>query len=291
MRNAAALAAVMLAMAGMRSAAQAPDASESPAPLIQRGGTVAVKVANYDAARTQVMESARMQGAELLEAKTVVNPKGAKNGWISFSLPAERVGAFLPVAYGLGKLYSEHMTATNNDSEHDMLARRVVSLQQHETRLGSVLQSPRRMRGSDILYLQERLFRANVDEGVLRQQRIDLERNSRVSTVTVEMFEPGAVPVTTDVVHIDLRQWFAASALRAREGFGRQLARAATVGAYALVYAPIWVPLLLITLLLLAWLWRRRQILLNLLHSAWLQIARLARLFWEYRNRRIEFGG
>ncbi|MEO7717378.1 MAG: DUF4349 domain-containing protein [Capsulimonas sp.] len=291
-RNAAALAAVLLATAGTGSVAQSTsgathDSSASVAALIQRGGTVTVKVMDYDMARAQVMESAQRQGAELLEAKTIVNAKGAKHGWVSFSLPAERTGAFLPGAYGLGKLYAEHITAVSGASDYDMLGRRVSSLQKHETRLGGVLQSPRRMRGSDILYLQERLFRANVDEGMLSQQRIDLQRNARVSTVTVEMFEPGTIPVTTDIAQIDLRQWFAASAQRAREGLGRQLARGATATAYAMVYAPIWVPLLIVALLLLAWAWRQRRVIFGILRWIWLQVVLLARLAWEYRNYRL----
>ena len=291
-RIAATLAAAMLVTVGTRVIAQsATDASNRPATvppsLMQRGGSVAVKVVDYDAARVRVLETARRQGAMLLEAKTIVNAKGAKHGWISFSLPAERTGAFLPVAYGLGKLYAEHITAVSGASEYDMLGRRVSSLQKHETRLGSILQSPRRMRGSDILYLQERLFRANVDEETLSQQRIDLQRNARLSTVTIEMFEPGAVPVTTDVAQIDLRQWFTASAQRAREGLGRQLARGATAAAYAMVYAPIWIPLLIIAALLLAWAWRRRRAILALAHALCVKVIHWIQLAWEYRNRRL----
>ncbi len=169
-------------------------------------------------------------------------------------------------------------------------------LQQHEGWLSGMLRGNRRMRGSDILYLQERLFRAGVDESLLSQRRLDLERWAVASTVTVELFEPGTMPLPDTTRTVNLAQRFTGAAQTARTGINHQLARGATAGAYALVYAPVWGPAFVIALLRLRWAWvRRREIL------AWIvavlarglalaaQVIRWVRTAREARHQEINF--
>jgi hypothetical protein len=287
--------------------AQKATASQKPSPqpnlnsqLLSRSGTIVLKVPDYDAARQQVLETAQIQGAELMDAKTKVDPKGRKSGWMHLRVSAPRLPALLPAVGRVGRLYADNVQSTDNTSEYEELARRVTRLQQHEGRLNGVLQSDRRMRGSDVLFLQERLFRASVDESLLSQQRLDLERSAITSTVTIELFEPGTMPNVDTNQPVNLSQRFAGAAGYAKAGLNHQMARAATAGAYALVYAPFWAPALLVVLVFLRWLWVRRRAIIAWLISALTRVltrvvALLAtaigwvRMVWDARHTRLGF--
>jgi len=274
---------LLLALAGAVWG-QSPD----PVPVSEmpvRGGNIVVKVPGFDAARRQVINAAGTQGAELLAARTLVDGKGRKHGWLQFRLPASRLPALLGAVQGFGKLYGENVATTDHASEYEELARRIVRLQQHETRLTGILQSGRRLRGGDLLYVQERLFRASVDESLLAQRRADLEREARVNIVQIEMFEPGALPPTLSPATPNLAHGFLQAANLARAHLNRLLARGATAGAYALVYAPLWLPVLLAGLLLLRALWLRRRSIALRLRAAALQTAAFIRRVREARGQ------
>lgn len=233
-----------------------------------RSGVVVIKVADYEAARQQALRFSLEQGAQLLDARTRVDEKGRKHGWLRLRLAADRLPRLLPAVRGVGTLYGENIATQDRGSEYEELERRVGRLRDHERRLDGLLGSARRLRGSDILFIQERLFRAALDEGMLLQRRVDLEREARTSTLTVELFEPGARPLPADRIgKVDLGRWFVGGLGRASEALNRLLARSATAGAYALVFAPLWLPPLLIIVLLLGWLWRRRHLALGWVRS------------------------
>jgi hypothetical protein len=151
-------------------------------------------------------------------------------------------------------LYAESVRTGDDTSQYEELGRRIVRLREHQQRLAGLLESPRRMRGSDILYLQERLFRAGVDEGQLLQRRVDLERAGRIGTLVVELFEPEPRRA------MDLGNWYAGAMLRARTALYRNLAHVVTAGAYALAFAPFWIPGLVVAVVLGRWLWRRGRL-------------------------------
>jgi hypothetical protein len=242
-------AATGVAAEGVRGTVSQEEAASQRVPL--RNGTVAVKVTDFDAARQQVLDAAHQQGAELLKSRTEVNYQGKKHGWIWFRVAADRLPLMLPTVRSVGKLYAENLSTAEHTSEYEGLARRVERLREHQERLSGILQSRRRLRGSDVLYIQERLFRAGVDEGTLRQRRVDLERAARVNTLAVELFEPEPRRV------MDLGNYYAGAALRARTGLYRLLARALTLGAYLFIFAPVWIPALIIAWIARRWLRRR----------------------------------
>jgi hypothetical protein len=208
-----------------------------------------------------VANAAAAHGGVMVDTSTRTDAKGRKYGWVVFRIPATEIPAMFAAAGSLGKLYAQKFDAVDNQSDYESLARRVDSLRRHEQRLDGILASPRHMRGGDILFLQERLFRADVDSQMLLQQREDLMSGAQIATVKVQMFEPGTLPAQEAVSRIDLRKWYGYALLRARHEFERSAARGMTGAAYAAVYAPIWIPLAAVVLLLLAILWRmRRQI-------------------------------
>lgn len=275
---------------GQAQTVPGPAASVS---MLSRTATLALKVDHYDDARGQVLQAAEQRSAALLDAKTLVNEKGKKHGWLRLRVDAAQMPRLLAELPTLGKIYAENVATADQLSDFEALGRRVERLQQHEQRLGGVLQSPRHMRGSDILYLQERLFRASVDESLLSQQRIDLERSAQNSTLLVELFEPGALPPgIPQPVH--LRSWYERAAAIAQTERDRTLARGATASAYAAVYAPFWVPVFLVALALLAWVWRfRRMLWTRALHLVTLAVTLMMRLIgwlrarWEARHEPV----
>jgi hypothetical protein len=246
---------IALALTALADPAAGQGAADVPLRMPSRGGTVAVKVSDYDAARESVQRAALRQGAELLDARTEVSFQGKKHGWMRFRLAADRLPLLLTAIHAAGKLYAENLTSAEHASEYEELERRIGRLREHQQRLAAVLESKRRLRGSDILYLQERLFRAGVDEGMLLQRRLDLERSARVSTLVIELFEPE--PRRT----LDLGNYYAGAALQARLALHRLLARGLTAGAYVVAFAPFWIPALVLVcaLFLRIRLWRRRR--------------------------------
>ena len=266
-------AAALLMAAGFGRAADAQTITEVSARMPVRSGVVAIKTFDYESTRRQALRLALEQGADLLDAQTRVNEKGKKHGWLRLRLAADRMPGLLPALHGMGTLTSENITTQDRASEYEEIERRVGRLREHERRLDGLLTSARRLRGSDILFIQERLFRAGVDEGQLIQRRADLEREARACTVTVDLFEPGARPLVENG-RVHLGRWFMGSLGHAAQVFNRFLARGATAGAYALVFAPVWLPVFLAALLLLRWLWRRRHVAAGWVRTLGDQIAR-----------------
>ena len=264
---------------------QSPAQSSVIQEMPVRGGSIVVKVAAFDAARQEVLAAAAGQGAELLAARTLVDGKGRKHGWLEFRLPASRLPTLLGAAQADGRLFGESIATTDHASEYEELARRIVRLQQHEVRLSGILQSGHRLRGGDLLYVQERLFRASVDESLLAQRRADIERDTQVNMVRVELFEPGSLPAAA-VPSPTLAGGFAQARALARAHWDRLLGRGATGGAYLLVYLPLWLPGLLTSLLLLWFLWTRRRAALAALETGLRRVAA-----WRQRLREAREAG
>ena len=242
-----------LAIAALAAAAIPARAQEAPASLPNRmpirGGSIIVKVPDFAAARDRVTSAARREGAEILEGKTVVNQKGWKHGWINLRVSAERAPILLQAVREMGKLYSESAGTVENVSEYEQLERRIARIREHQKRLDGILKGSRKLRGSDILYVQERLFRAGIDEGELLQRRLDLERAARTSVVTVTLFEPGAPPIPPRE-RIDIAAGFTRGIGNAWLALQRTCSRAATAAAYVLVFAPFWIPALILAALM-----------------------------------------
>jgi hypothetical protein len=148
-----------------------------------------------------------------------------------------------------GTLYSESAGTVENVSEYEQLERRIARIREHQQRLDGILKGSRRLRGSDILYVQERLFRAGTDEGELLQRRLDLERAARTSVVTVTLFEPGVPPIPPRE-RMNVAAGFTRGIGNAWLTLQKTCSRVATASAYVLVFAPCWIPALILAALL-----------------------------------------
>jgi hypothetical protein len=163
--------------------------------IVQRGGALTIKVADFAAARDQLGEVAKKyrggvvdSGIQVAENAIQVAEKGRKHGWARVQVAVEDYNVFLSEARGMGKLYGEKLRTVSQTSRHAELEKRADKLQEHQTRLAGILGDKRRLRGGDLLFIQERLFRAGVDEEMLRQQRTDIAQNAKTATLTVMLF-------------------------------------------------------------------------------------------------------
>ena len=176
----------LFALSAVSAVAQETDSQE----ITQRGGAITIKVPDFATARDLVREAAKKQGGSIVDSAVQVGEKGRKHGWVRVSVPSEAYGAFLIEARSFGKVYGEKLKTISLTSRHAELEKRADKLREHQARLDGILGDKRRLRGGDLLFIQERLFRAGVDEEMLRQQRTDISRNAKHSTLVVAFFEP-----------------------------------------------------------------------------------------------------
>lgn len=241
-----------------QSATAKPSPASSPGahPVVHEGVAVTVKVDDFEAARQKVIAAATAHGGKIADAKIDVSGKGRKSGWMRITVPADQLRVIMPEMYGLGKLYGDKMLTSDKTSEFETLARRMDQLGKHQTRLSGVLGQPRRMRGSDILYLQERLFRAGVDEESLAQQRLDIARRSASANVILTMFEPIPVKPAPKLPHT-VGEHVAATFSSAWISFRRFGLRVTGDVAFLLVYAVVWLPIAILSWILGKRIWKK----------------------------------
>lgn len=158
--------------------------------LVQRGAAITVKVSSYDQAEKALFDLAQKYSGTEADRQRASSEKGRHSGWWRVLVPKANLDAFLGDIRGLGKVYGENLTLQNHADEYADLGHRAIRLREHEQRLSGILQASRRLRGGDILFVQERIFRASVDQDLLTQRREALARSAGTSSVIVKFFEP-----------------------------------------------------------------------------------------------------
>ncbi len=161
-----------------------------PVEAIRRGASVTVKVESFETAQKAAFDLASKYEGRVSDRQSEVNEKGRRHGWVRVLLPKTTLDGFLTEAKGLGKVYGENLTQEDGAPLIRELATRVVRLEEHKARLTSILDSSRKLRGSDVLYVQERIFRAAVDRDLLAQRQQAIADASRGSSVILTFFEP-----------------------------------------------------------------------------------------------------
>ena len=221
--------------------------TSNPMPVRVRSADLILKVTDFEAARKQVLDLAREHGAELTDSRTEVNFQGKKNGWLLFHLDAQQLDPLAATSRPVGKLYSEHMQTTDQTSYHEKLAQRIGLLAQNEVELLKFLNRPRQMRGSDILFVQSRLFESRVEASDAKQDKLALERSAVRSTLRISLFEPAPKKA------LDLGNWRAHGAYRAKSSFLTLAAKLVTLAYFILWYTLLWIPLGVVLLFTLRW--------------------------------------
>lgn len=230
-----------------------------------QSGSIVLKVSDYGQARSDVMKHADTQGATLRDESSEANFNGERHGSIILDMDAVKLRPMMEGIRRIGKLYSERVQTSDQTSYYQKLEKRIALLKQNEGELLSFLHSPRRMRGSDILFVQSRLYQSRVESADAAQERADMARRARKASINVELFEPE--PHKT----FDWSNWHATASYRAKSSF-LFVTRKLVTGLYMVVFfAPFWIPILLVVFFvgrklirwmrqrIMAW-WERRKL-------------------------------
>lgn len=225
--------------------------ADSPS-VVAHSGAITLKVSNFGTARTEIPKIAENAGGHVAGGQARVTDKGRSHGWMRLVVPAGQLDATLRQLRTLGSVYGDTVTEHDLTNEVKDLASRAERLGQHEERIEGVLSNGRRLRGSDILFFQDRLLRAGLDQDSLGHQRAQMIASANVSNISVYLFEPGAVKVAPPVPKTfgDKTAYAFGSAWTS---FSRFVGALGLLLAGVLVYGLVWAPVAVVLWLV----WRR----------------------------------
>lgn len=225
--------------------------------LERRGGSITLKVPSYEEAKKKLKEIAASSGGRILDSETLVHQSGRKSGWISVSLPLDKLEAALSEARSLGTLYGENSSIQDFANQKKELLGRIERVKVHRARMLSMLNQGRRMRGSDMLYIQERIFNSELAEESMVRGVARLEQSAHTAGMNISFFEPA----TEMRVHSDsFKGHIAAAWDEGTKGLGKSIGSSLATLVNWLVYAPVWIPLLLLGI----WGWKKYMKMLNI---------------------------
>jgi hypothetical protein len=161
-----------------------------PSPQVSISSSVTLKVPKYSDAVASIRRSAEAHEGTVLGSSSQTNEKGGESGWIRLSVGSDQLAGLLGEVKALGKVFGERSTRTDHRNEIDELRKRSERLAEHTARLRGVLSGDKRMRGSDILFLQDRLLRATLDHDLLDLATEKLAHSGKQATVNLILFEP-----------------------------------------------------------------------------------------------------
>jgi hypothetical protein len=234
-----------------------------------RRGAITLKVKDYAAATAELKTLAEASGGRVVDQNTNVGEKGLKSGWSRVRIPKAALGSVMEQVAKFGLVHGQNQTQDNRSREVAELEKRSLRLDEHRARLLGILNGNRRLRGGDILFVQERVFRASVDADLLRSQREALLSDSQSASIIVTFFEPSPVK-TAPPVPKNLGERFQFALARGWDSLGHFAARAITGLAYVLAYSVLVLPILFF----LVWGWRRflKSARFAKLKAAWLNL-------------------
>jgi hypothetical protein len=226
-------------------------APQSP-PVVAKSGAITLKIADFKTARDEVARIAETNGGAVVGGQVRVTDKGKSHGWMRLVVPEAKLDESMHELGAVGSLYGDSLAQHPLGEAVKDLASRTGRLQQHQTRLSEMLKDSRKLRGSDILFVQDRLFRAGVDQDLLGHRREQMISSSNVSNISVYLFEPGSV-AKAPIIPKTLGEKAAFAFGSAWNSFGKFIGRVGLVFASVVVYGIVWVPILVVLFLL----WRK----------------------------------
>lgn len=219
----------------------------SPTLVRLRSASIVLKVPYFKAAQRRVNVLSEQHQAVLTRARIAVDPRGRKHGDIILRMRTDQLDSMLRDVRGTEKLYSESVQTNDMTSEYETLQRRIEILAQNEADLLVFLHRPGRMRGSDVLFVQYRLFQTRLEAADAAQNRANLARGAQYSTLNVTLFEPPTSPV------FNWHEWHLRAVQRGKLAFLARFRRF-LAAVYILAFtAPFWLPVLLVLWLLYRW--------------------------------------
>jgi Domain of unknown function (DUF4349) len=181
-----------------------------------------------------------------------VTEKGKSHGWLRVIVPANQFDSSMDRLRAIGNLYGDTVTSHDLTQQVQEMASRTNRLQQHQDRLSAMLRDSKRLRGSDMLFVQDRLFRAGLDQDLMGHRREQMLGSATQSSISVYLFEPGAIVQAPPVPKtFGEKAGFAFAA--AWKSFSKFMAGVGLFFASVVVYGLIWVPIAVVLWLI----WRR----------------------------------
>lgn len=238
----------MTAEADLGAGFEARPASYSPAgvaPMLIRTGSLRLRVEDVTDAHDEVMRIVREANGYIADT-SLSSEHGPTRATITLRLPAEGLDSVMDRIAGLGKLLSKEIGTQEVTEEYVDLSSRKRNLEREEARLLELLNRAGKI--ADLLEVEQYLGRVRGQIEQITGRMRYLENRVSLSTLNVQLEGPEPKPDVGGPVWTAKDEY--RQAMRSLRDTGRGLG---TMGIWLGVYAPVWVPILLV----LIWLARR----------------------------------
>lgn len=213
--------------------------------------SLALTVKKVGDVANQIENLAKAQGGWLVDSSVDAPDSGTTNGTISFRVPTEKLPETLDQIRGLGlRVVSEHVMGNDITDQYQNLTAQLEILEQTKQKLETILASATKVQ--DMLEAQQQLLNMQQQIDNLQGQQKYLDQSAKLSLVTVYLStDELALPVTAPGEAWRPNLVFK-EALRSLVGFVFRIGNAVI---WVAVFAPIWLPLILVY----KW-WQKRQV-------------------------------
>ncbi|MCJ7752598.1 MAG: DUF4349 domain-containing protein [Armatimonadetes bacterium] len=227
---------------------EARAASYSPAgvvPMLIRTGGLRLRVEDVTRAHEEVARIVREANGYIANT-SLSSEQGPTRATMTLRLPAEGLDSVMDRIAGLGKLLSKEIGTQEVTEEYVDLSSRKRNLEREEVRLLELLDRAGKI--ADLLEVEQYLGRVRGQIEQITGRMRYLENRIALSTLNVQLEGPEPKPSVGGPVWTAKDEY--RQAMRSLRDTGRGLG---TMGIWLGVYAPVWVPILLV----LMWLARR----------------------------------
>lgn len=206
--------------------------------LVVTNTNLSLKVNDVRKAIDEIVAQAEKLGGFLVDSSLSV-PDGPATGVVSVRIPSDKLAEGLTAIRALGvKVISENVVGTDVTSEYVDIEARLSTLLKTKEKFEQILAGATRV--EDLLNIQRELINLQAQIDSLRGQQKYLEQTAKLSLVTVYLAtDELALPYTPDEAWrptVIFRE-AVRSLIRSVRGLG-------TGVIWAVVYAPIWLPIL-----------------------------------------------
>ena len=214
-------------------------------PMLIRTGSLRLRVEDVAEVHEEVARIVREANGYIANT-SLSSEHGPTRATMTLRLPAEGLDSVMDRIAGLGKLLSKEIGTQEVTEEYVDLSSRKRNLEREEERLLELLKRAGKI--TDLLEVEQYLGRVRGQIEQITGRMRYLENRVSLSTLNVQLEGPEPKPSVGGPVWTAKDEY--RQAMRSLRDTGRGLA---TMGIWLGVYAPVWVPILLV----LIWLARR----------------------------------
>ena len=214
-------------------------------PMLIRTGTLRLRVEDVAKAHEEVARIVREANGYLANT-SLSSEHGPTRAAMTLRLPAEGLDSVMDRISRLGKLLNKEISTQEVTEEYVDLSSRKRNLEREEERLLELLTRAGKI--PDLLQVEQTLARVRGEVETITGRMRYLENRVALSTLNVQLEGPEPKPSVGGPVWTAKDEY--RQAMRSLRDTGRGLG---TMGIWIGVYAPVWVPVLLV----LIWLARR----------------------------------